>query len=223
MKKLLTLAIAAIAMATTTNAQIVSSRSQLVTTTTEVKPSTTTWLVRAGLNIMNFTGDDAKEFDSKVGYDVAFSFQKSLGSVDGLYWGMEFGLGSRGWHYEDGSDETYSQLAHNFRWSPFTIGYKYAITDAFKVEAHLGAFASVDYAGKIKWTYGDYDGDIKIGDWDEFYYDDWNRFDAGLQLGFGVWYDRYNLDFTWQRGFIEGVKDYKMYTSNFMIRLGVAF
>ncbi len=223
MKKLLTLAIAAIAMATTTNAQIVSSRSQLVTTTTEVKPSTTTWLVRAGLNIMNFTGDDAKEYDSKIGYDVAFSFQKSLGSVDGLYWGMEFGLGSRGYKYEE--DEYYeeSTLAHNFRWSPFTIGYKYAITDAFKVEAHLGAFASVDYAGKGKWEgedfYGDHiSGDSSIGDWE-----DWNRFDAGLQLGFGVWYDRYNLDFTWQRGFIEGYKDYKMYTSNFMIRLGVAF
>jgi len=44
-----------------------------------------------------------------------------------------------------------------------------------------------------------------------------------MALGFGVWYDRFNLDFTWQRGFVDAISDWDVYTSNLMLRLGVAF
>ena len=45
-----------------------------------------------------------------------------------------------------------------------------------------------------------------------------------VYAGVGVWYDRFNLDFTYQRGFIDVFSDFdKIKTSNFMIRLGVAF
>ena len=50
----------------------------------------------------------------------------------GTYWGMEFGLGSRGWKVEENeSDYEYSLslMAHNVQVSPFTFGYKYNITD----------------------------------------------------------------------------------------------
>ena len=55
---------------------------------------------------------------------------------------MEFGLGSRGWKVEENeSDYEYSLslMAHNVQVSPFTFGYKYNITDALAVDAHLGA------------------------------------------------------------------------------------
>ena len=56
---------------------------------------------------------------------------------------------------------------------------------------------------------------VKIGDWD-----DWKRFDAGMNIGVGIWYDRFNFDITYQRGFI---KTWESNTSNVLIRLGVAF
>ncbi len=58
-----------------------------------------------------------------------------------------------------------------------------------------------------------------------------------MEIGVGVWYKRFNLDFTYRRGFIkpieytgEWVDDYAgidskpgVYNSNFMLRLGIAF
>lgn len=128
---------------------------------------------------------------------------------------MEFGLGSRGWgDSEDGYKV--SQMAHNVQVSPFTFGYKYNITDAVAIDAHLGAYVSFDYVGKYKEEEdGKEVGSASIGDWE-----DWKRFDAGMNIGVGLWYSRFNLDFTYQRGFI---KTWECNTSNVLIRLGVAF
>jgi hypothetical protein len=69
-----------------------------------------------------------------------------------------------------------------------------------------------------------YDGEsISMGDWEDELDIEWNRFDAGMNIGFGIWYDRFNLDFTFQRGFVEAATDSEAYTSNIMLRLGVAF
>lgn len=222
MKKCLIVAALALFSVTGMQAQIVSSRSVNVKTTEVKKPKTTTWMVRGGMNVGKFVGDGADDTDSKIGYDVAFSFQKPIKDA-GLFWGMEFALGTRGYSIKEdggyGEGEDFKQMSHAFRWSPFTLGYRYDINDKFAVDAHLGAFVSVDYAGKIKWG----DDDLSIGDWDQWYEDDWNRFDAGMALGFGVWYDRFNLDFTWQRGFVDAISDWDVYSSNLMLRLGVAF
>ena len=224
MKKCLIVATLALFSMMGMQAQIVSSRSVNVKTTEVKKPKTTTWMLRAGMNVGKFVGDGADETDSKIGYDVAFSFQKPIKDI-GLYWGMEFALGTRGYTIKDeggyGEGEDFKQMSHNFRWSPFTLGYRYDINNKFAVEAHLGAFVSVDYAGKMKIGEG-YD-DLSIGNWDEWYEDDWNRFDAGMALGVGVWYDRFNLDFTWQRGFVDAISDWDVYSSNLMLRLGIAF
>ena len=140
-----------------------------------------------------------------------------MGSI-GTYWGMEFGLGSRGWGYSE-DDYEISQIAHNVQISPFTFGYKYNITNNIALDAHLGAYVSCDYLGKIT-EKEDYNGKteettVKIGDWD-----DWKRFDAGMNIGVGIWYDRFNFDITYQHGFI---KTWESNTSNVLIRLGVAF
>lgn len=222
MKKCLIVAALALFSVAGMQAQIVSSRSVNIKTTEVKKPKTTTWMVRGGMNVGKFVGDGADDTDSKIGYDMAFSFQKPIKDA-GLFWGMEFALGTRGYSIKEdggyGEGEDFKQMSHAFRWSPFTLGYRYDINDKFAVDAHLGAFVSVDYAGKIKWG----DDDLSIGDWDQWYEDDWNRFDAGMALGFGVWYDRFNLDFTWQRGFVDAISDWDVYSSNLMLRLGVAF
>ena len=217
MKKFMSL-VAALLLCVGAQAQIVSSSSRSIKV--ENAPSTSQKYVRLGVGFMNLAGDN-EGLSSKTGYDVAFGFQKPLANVNGLYWGLELALGSRGFTI-DAEDDDYDikHILHNVRFSPFTFGYKYALTDDVKLDAHLGAFASFDYAGKAKCD----DEDIKLGDWDDNYLD-WNRFDAGMQIGFGAWYKNYNLDFTYHRGFVKAI-DYDgldTYTSTFMIRLGIAF
>lgn len=212
MKKLLSLA-AACLLCAGMQAQIVSSRSVSIKSA-QKQPSETQWFLRGGLSIMKLTGDGAEDTGSKLGYNFVYGFQKPISTV-GTYWGMEFGLGSRGWgDSEDGYKV--SQMAHNVQVSPFTFGYKYNITDAVAIDAHLGAYVSFDYVGKYKEEEdGKEVGSASIGDWE-----DWKRFDAGMNIGVGLWYSRFNLDFTYQRGFI---KTWECNTSNVLIRLGVAF
>lgn len=214
MKKALSI-VTALLLCVATQAQIVSSRSSIIRT--EKKATNTQWYIRGGLNLMNMSGskdDGWGDQSSKVGYNFVYGFQKPIGSV-GTYWGMDFGLGSRGWkESEDDWSENY--MAHNVQVSPFTFGYKYDITDAIAIDAHLGAYVSFDYVGKYK---EEEDGqelaNASIGDWN-----DWKRVDAGMNIGVGIWYNRFNLDFTYQRGFI---KTWEANTSNVLIRLGVAF
>ena len=215
MKKVLSI-VAALLLCVGTQAQIVSSRSVSIKSA-QKQPSETQWFLRGGLNVMKMTGDGAEDTGSKLGYNFVYGFQKPLGSV-GTYWGMEFGLGSRGWKVEENeSDYEYSLslMAHNVQVSPFTFGYKYNITD--------GSYVSCDYVGKIK-EKESYQGDseetsVNMGDWE-----DWKRVDAGMNIGVGIWYDRFNLDLTYQRGFIDTFSDADGFkTSNFMIRLGIAF
>ena len=95
-------------------------------------------------------------------------------------------------------------------------------TDATNVhiDPHVGVFASYDYTSKMK-----ADGEsISWGDYADYMEVDYNHFDAGMNIGVGVWYDRFNLDLTYQRGFIDTFSDADGFkTSNFMIRLGIAF
>lgn len=201
-------------------AQIVSSRSVSVRSTPS-HPTEIQWFLRGGLNVMGFAGDGAENLDKKLGYNLMYGFQRPVGSI-GTYWGMEFGLGSRGYKFEvDGTE--INLMAHAVEVSPFTFGWKYGLTEAVKVDVHLGVFAHADYTGKAKFKNKKQEKSVGMGDWEDELHVDWNRFDVGLNAGFGVWYDRFNLDFTYQRGFVEAPKDSEMYTSNLLIRLGVAF
>lgn len=219
MKKVVLLAIAVL-LYIGVNAQIVSSRS--VGVNAAKSTSETLNYFRAGINMMKFAGD-ADDSESKTGYSVTYGFMKPMGSF-GMYWGMEFGLGSRGGK----SGDEFTQIAHNVQYSPFHLGYRYGFTDALKVDVHVGAYASFDYAGKIKIDVNGDKSEFNIGDWNEDLEDgglemDWRRYDVGLNAGIGIWYNNFNLDFNFQRGFIEAEKDGEYYTSNFMIRLGIAF
>lgn len=215
MKKLVSI-VAALMICMGVQAQIVSSRSSIVKT--ERQPSSTQWFIRGGMNLMNMNGDGADGLKSKMGYNVMAGFAKSMGSA-GAYWGMDFGLTSRGFKAE-GEDEDIKCTAHAVQVSPFTFGWKVNVADKIAIDPHIGAFVSCDYTSKMK---GDGE-DINWSDFADTEYVDYNRFDAGINLGVGVWYDRFNLDFSYQRGFIDVFTDFDgIKSSNFMIRLGVAF
>lgn len=210
----------------------------------------------------NYKDSDGKTdtgLGSKAGYDIEFGFNKNFGSSS-AYWGMEFGFGTRGYSQKFEHNENYgteseswvkknSLLAHRFKLMPVMFGYKYGITDKLKLDAHLGVWLSVDMAASYKteyeYTYIDTEypqdneyektkesygiGDLKNSD-DEGYY---NRFDAGIQAGIGVWYGRWNLDVSYERGFCSfynfdkmwgsSDKSYSLAASNVLIRLGFAF
>lgn len=211
MKKVLSI-VAALLLCVGTQAQIVSSRSSIVRT--EKEPSSTLWFLRAGLNVMNVSGDGAEGLDSNIGYNATIGYQKPLGSSGG-YWGMEFGLGSRGFKEDDTKC-----IAHNIQYSPFTFGWKFEVADNIKIDPHAGVYASYDYTSKMK---GDGES-ISWGDFADYLDVDYNHYDVGMNIGVGVWYSRFNLDLTYQRGFIDTFSDLgSNKTSNFMIRLGVAF
>lgn len=189
----------------------------------QIETSGKIWFLRAGLNVMNFTGDGAKGSDLKTGYNAMVGFQKPLGSAGG-YWSMEAGFGSRGFKV----GETKS-IAHNIQYSPFTFGWKFDLENKFKIDTHIGVYASYDYSSKMK------ENGVRIS-WGDFadlmneaasYTNldvSYNRFDAGMGIGAGIWYGRYNLDLTYQHGFIDAFTESDGFkSSNFMIRLGIAF
>lgn len=211
MKKVLSIA-ALLLFCAGMQAQIVSSRSTSIKT--EKTRSNSTWVLKAGVGMMKMSGDGADGCDSNLGYNAMLGFQKPMGS-DGAYWGMELGLGSRG--FKAGDTKC---IAHGVQYSPFTFGWKINVSDDFKIDPHVGAYASFDYTSKMK-----EDGEsISWGDFADYEDVDYNRFDAGMNIGIGVWYGRYNLDFTYQKGFIDVFSDFDgVKTSNLLIRLGIAF
>lgn len=183
---------------------------------------------------------------SRAGMDIDFGFQRPIGKA-GIYWGMELGIGTRGgslkekegdlyYEYnEEGNKEYYYEegeaksniLTWNIKYSPFTFGYKYSITDNLKLDGHLGAFVSYDFAGKGVTKFSeDHDAKSSLSELRDDY--DFMAFDAGLQVGVGVWWKKFNFDITYQRGFVTAAKvyadtDYNLYSSNLMLRLGFAF
>lgn len=181
-----------------------SAQAQLRTSRTFFKTDSrsTEWILRAGLSINNVAGlEGADGLSSKMGFDVDLGFNKYFGETN-LYWGMELGVGTRGYsmEYEGEKDGV---TFYNVKYSPFTIGYKFPVTEAIKVDPHLGGYFSYDFAKS---------NDAVTLD---------NDYDAGIQVGCGLWYGRINLDFMYQRGFVDWGGDGK--TSNFLIRVGYAF
>lgn len=179
----------------------ISAQAQLRTSRTFFKSnSRTEWILRAGVSFNNIAGTDAEGLSSKTGFDVDFGFNKYFGQSN-LYWGMELGVGTRGATLEyEGEKEGFT--SYNVKYSPFTIGYKFPVTEAIKIDPHVGGYLSYDFSTT---------NDVELE----------NDFDAGIQAGVGVWYGRINLDFMYQRGFVDMVEKGK--TSNFLIRVGYAF
>lgn len=172
MKKLLLIAIAAV-IGVAANAQILSSRTVIK------EKKSTLWFVKVGPTINNVTHGQG----AAVGVDGIVGFQRSI-STGGLYWGMDLGAGTVG---------AKGNSSFAARFTPFTLGYKAAITKDIKLDTHLGGYAA--------------------------YIADGDQIDGGMQIGAGVWYNRFNFDITYQRGF---ALDYYN-VSNVMFRFGVSF
>jgi len=218
MKKILTL-LAAICLATGSQAQIVSSQS----TIKKVEASNTTKYLRLGLNIAGAHGDGAKDSKSVVLYDFVYGFQKPI--YEGFYWGMEFGFSARGFKFEQGTSSnktTQKLIGHQLRFSPIQLGYRISIDDKFKIDPHVGFYMSGDFAGSSKYE-TNYDGHKESNSTSIYDITDYQYFNIGGQFGVGIWFSNFNLDFTYQLGAMDFVKDTKCKSNNFLIRLGIGF
>lgn len=219
MKKFLLLLITFIAITSISNAQIVKQNSVKINKQ-EKEPSESMWYARFGLNFMSAGGDDVDELKSNLGYQLVWGFEKPIGP---LFWGMEFGLGSRGYKAKEGDMKL---TAHNGVFSPFNLGYKHELSSDLALEAHIGVYVAGDYYGKAKdvvtgynYKKGYENGDCSIYDLDGYVFPD-----AGMQFGFGLWYNVIGVDILVQKGFVNWNKDAdSFHTSNFMIRLGLKF
>ena len=167
-------------------------------------------ILRGGFAANNFKGDNTRGIDMLPGYNFSLDFNKNF--YKGAYWNTGVMFGTRGFDVNH-SDAKFR--AHNFN-IPLTVGYKYNLTDNLAVDGRFGAFFGVDMAGK--YDFGDDDGDVKIGD-----IEDYKRCDGGLIIGMGVWYKRINIDYTFKRGFGEVWEGGPAGAVNHMIRLGYAF
>ena len=215
MKKLFSL-VCAVLLAVSAQAQLVTSRSRSMIETP--KEDRLMWVLRAGIGTNNVILNDV-ETGSKFGYTFSIEFNRSIGR-QGAYWGMDWGLGSRGYIYDyDDGEETLT--AHNISWSPYTFGWKIKIANTkFAIDPHVSVFLSYDYTGTFeqKGLFGSNDFSI----YDE---EDYFGFDVGIKFGVGVWYNnRFNLDLMYQRGFIPPFENSDNGgASNFMVRFGLGF
>lgn len=92
-KRLISIALLA-ALGTTARAQIVSSRSDQVIVTQQIKekkpkkPRTFKWNLRLGYSFDSMTGGD--DLSGASGFDASFGISKSFGN-NGMFWGVEAG------------------------------------------------------------------------------------------------------------------------------------
>lgn len=231
MKKLILLSLITL-MGLNLNAQLVRSRSF------QKSDARITWFVRGGLSLNGINGDyveSMKEeavhegakgsFGFKPGFDISVGFERFFGKKN-LYWGAELGVGTRGFTFDyktDNYNDKENMNAFNAK-LPIYLGYCHPITEDLKIDAHVGPYVSFDFAGK----YSEEDDHWDMGELeDEFNY---QRLDVGAAAGIGVWYDRFLLDVTYQRGFMNWMEPYYEYRSsgqgtshNIIVRLGVAF
>ncbi len=226
MKKILLLALFAVC-SLGAQAQIISSYSRSISVVTEnetkeSKPKDGFSYFKVGLNLSKFSADDLSR---NAGYSIFYGFARDFTDI-GLYWGMEFGLSTRGFNYDYGSGNYYCETkltAHNIQIAPINFGYKYEVIGNFKIDLHLGAYVSYDYAGEYEYyrPYDDHYSDHSIKNLSDYH--GYHRYDVGLNYGFGVWFkDKINLDFMFQNGFMNCWGGYGK-TRNFTIRLGYAF
>lgn len=213
-------------------AQIVSSSSRSIIT--QPVERNTVFYLKGGLAFQTWTGKDVKIIGDGmsmnpgygVGYDVLFGFQKDFSFLNGLYWGPEIGIGSRGFRTsvsEDEASESITAMMNALKITPVQLGYKYNITNLLTLDAHIGFLMSVDLFGGMyyKYSYGkeSESESEKLSDLDGY-----KRFDIGINPGITLWIGKLGVDFTYQKGFLSMAGDQgKVYSQNLLLRLAYRF
>lgn len=167
----------AITMSIAANAQNLESRKNENLENNRISAlSVNPFYIRGGFNLNNVS-----EGDMGVGYEFLLGYRHNLGTK-GAHFYAELGMNTRGW----GDD---NEMIHQLFFSP-KFGWYASVSNKVKFEPHIGIFAGYDLAAS-----GDYDMDDLTSN------DDYNRFDYGYSVGFGVWVNnRWNFDIELKQG-----------------------
>jgi len=102
------------------------------------------------------------DYKRKFGMNFSVAFTRNFGKSP-VYWGMELGIGKRGFKQKFSAayteiitsfnmkylsiNQTSNLLAEYVQFIPVNIGYRYLINDKMALDAHAGVFTSYDYWG----------------------------------------------------------------------------
>ncbi len=105
---------------------------------------------------------------------------------------------------------------------PVNVVYKFAITDDFGIEPHVGLGFRFNILGKGTVSYGGSEADINYFDEDDMGEDyTWNRFQLCGQAGLGLTYTQWYLGWEYSWNFMELAKKQKLNTQ--YISIGYTF
>lgn len=177
--------------------------------------------IRLGMNTSSTTNIGSMG----IGYDASLAF---IFPMRYLYFSSEIGLSMRRSDYADLADFDhhpavgdfrdvhFDALAHSFKVRPVQFGTMIG-GGAVAFDPHVGCFASFDYYNKIL-----------VDRWSSYKpeYDtlpDLNRLDYGINVGIGMYIGRFNLDFTYERGFADFFETRTSKTNQTTFRMGFMF
>lgn len=206
MKKF-TLLLAAVFVCSLASAQLVTTTSY---TTVKRAKEKTVWYVKAGVtfaNVGNFDEDQPSALDpsARLGYVVGIAFDMPLGHR-GWFWNSGLQLATKGYKNDD---EDYELKANKIE-LPVTFGYKIKATDDFSIDLRVGGYVNYDL-----WKTAGY----SLTDEDE---GDYISFSGGITGGIGVWYQKFNLNVSYQYGLVD-LTYWWGSERNLMVSLGYAF
>ena len=232
MKKLLFTMVVAI-MALTASAQRASSSSSSFFST-EKADNPVTFSIRGGVNFSNLSveGDGlASRTGFHGGVNVDIPLLQSLYLSTGLYYtakGYSINVDDDG-----ASKNIYTaeyKAAGNYLELPVLASYRYDFSDNAQLQVNVGPYFAYGIGGKIKIkeTDGVYSsGQLitkEIEEEVDYFHDDTNKFDVGLQIGAGMTFAKHiYLGVAYEFGFVNVIDDVKSKNSNFMISLGYQF
>lgn len=217
-KLLLTITVFAACTLTASAQRARSSSSSFFSTEKADEPIT--FGIRAGLNLAylkakdgktSYTGDTRTSFNAGISVDIPLL--QSIYLQSGLYYT------SKG--TKDKGDDWKETFSANFIEVPVLASYRYDFGDAAQLQINVGPYFAYGIGGKFKEEEGskEYSSD--------FFDDDTNKFDMGLQVGGGVTISRhYYIGAAFEWGFINLWKDSdneSIKTRNFMINIGYTF
>ena len=231
MKKTILTLVCAIA-ALSVSAQRASSSSSSFFST-EKSDEKVTFGVRGGVNFSNLS-IEGEGWDSHTGFhagvNVDIPLLQSLYLATGLYYTVKGFSGEETEGGHSGEYKVEQKSSANYLEIPVLASYRYNFSDNAQLQVNVGPYFAYGIGGKIKIkeTDGVYSsGQLITNEIEEevdYFNDEDNKFDVGLQIGAGVTFAKHiYLGLAYEFGFINVVPDYKTKNSNFMISLGYQF
>ncbi len=196
-----------------------------------------------GLSINGFIGKDAKECNTKMGFNIGATARYYF--LDNFFAEASLSVATKGYQYDyyDTSGDEWVEGGYNYDQEtttkytsynidiPILVGYKFYVNEDLNFKIKAGPYFTYALSGKkTEKGYMEYYEDIhssstehinketKIGDIDGF-----KNLVFGIQAGVGTDYKRYILQAYYQRGLTKNVGKTKMYEQNILVSIGYRF